>query len=167
MALPWANKKDVNVFSNEYNQQLTVNRALNRLFENDQYIENTLAGGAISALSADLSAVSGDLQTLSATITDSADYSTSGYTKISDTVIMQYGFIPLSDFTSDLATVTLPQAFTTSVFSVNVTPVNDGTPDTTVDGVFVGDVSLSAFKIGFDTDSVNYFIGIYWQAIGI
>jgi hypothetical protein len=35
MSLPWIADKDINIFTNEYNQSLAVNRALSRLLDND------------------------------------------------------------------------------------------------------------------------------------
>ena len=48
--LPWQTRDDVNIHTNEFVQQATINRSFNRLLENDIVLYNNLYVWATSAI---------------------------------------------------------------------------------------------------------------------
>ena len=151
MSLPWNEDQDVNVFTNEYNQQLSVNRALSRLLDNDLYIMANV-GEAIQ--------LSGDITTLFDEITGTSLYqSTSGYHKWPGDFALQWGKQSINANT--VATITLPTTFTTIL---SVLGSYDGT-STALDGgsVATSAVNGSTIKITNGAQSTQ---SIKWQALG-
>ena len=59
ITLPWQNKSDVELGTNEFVDQFTLNRNLDRLHENDQYMIDLLDMGVATELASDAEATSG------------------------------------------------------------------------------------------------------------
>jgi len=67
MSLPWMNKNDVNLATNEFVNQYTMNRNLDHLLENDIYLEGLIDSGIATELATDAEAISGVITTKAVT----------------------------------------------------------------------------------------------------
>lgn len=100
MSIPWTDKKQVNLGTNEFVNQFTLNRNFDRLLENDNELKDQLASGVATELATSEEAVSGVITTKAITpsgVTDMFSVSgqsyigTSGYQKLPSGLIMQWG----------------------------------------------------------------------------
>lgn len=95
------------------------------------------------------SAMTGSNQSLSA----------SGYQKFPGGLILQWGYVPASTATIN---VTFPIAFSTSVYSIQLTDRSDGSGFNDANSAINAPPTTSGFQIGTYTG----FTGVFWFAVG-